>query len=62
MRRSKLFVAFLFAAVFLLGAVVYTVTGTYAREGKVIPPDWCLEHGSIRAQDTDDPYVCIYCE
>ena len=70
---ALLFVAVMFLAV----SVAFTVSETWASEshapesyteyiiepggGKVVPPDWCLEHGYIRLQNPDNPYVCPHC-
>ena len=78
MKKSKLPFAMLsLAALFLLAAAAYALTGTLANEvyepleqvmpgpyteEKVVPPGWCAEHGYIATWNPDDPYVCILCE
>ena len=76
MRKSKTFFMILFAVVFLAFCIAFTVAGTLASElyyvpievviepggGKVVPPNWCLEHGYIPLWNPDNPYVCIHCD
>ena len=31
-------------------------------EGKVVPLGWCAEHGYLRIQNPDNPYVCPHCD
>ena len=64
MRKPSSIVLLLFAFVFLAAAAAYAVAGTFANEAydKVVPPDWCVEHGYIALWNPDDPYVCIRCD
>ena len=76
MQKSRFLVALLLVGLFVVAAAAYAITATFANEnhgpntehaerygeGKVIPPGWCLAHGYIGLQNTDDPMVCIYCD
>ena len=62
MRKSKFFVVFLAAFLFLAVAAAYTVGGTLASAGKVVPPGWCLEHGHIGIHYGEEFSPCPYCE
>ena len=71
-------IAVLVALVFLLVSAAIALPGTLASEayvpagytefviepggGKVVPPNWCLEHGYIPLFNPDNPYHCIRCD
>ena len=62
MGKSKLFIAFVLAAIFLVGSVAISLSGTFASGGKVVPPGWCLEHGYIGVEYGEEYSECRYCD